>query len=143
MITDKLYLEAEESGITVLCGAELPLTKSLSAALPDGEMFIGIDDSAMSTRAEERVHLAHELGHCITGAMYNYRCPIKTRGRCERIADAYAIKKLVDEDELRRIIKERDGDISIWELSEHFDVTEDFMKMAVEFYFESNFSGDR
>ena len=75
--------------------------------------------------------------------MYNYRCPIKNRGRCERIADAYAIKKLVDEDELRRIIKERDGDISIWELSEHFDVTEDFMKMAVEFYFESNFSGDR
>ena len=68
MITDKLYLEAEESGITVLCGAELPLTKSLSAELPDGEMFIGIDDSAMSTRAEERVHLAHELGHCVTGS---------------------------------------------------------------------------
>lgn len=135
MISDKLYLEAEATGITVLCGADLPLTKSVSIAFQNGEMFIGIDDSAMRTRADERVHLAHELGHCVTGAMYSIRCPIFTRGRCERIANAYAIKKLVDEDELRQIIDERCGDISIWELSEHFDVTEDFMKKAVEFYF--------
>ena len=70
MISDKLYLEAEQSGITVLCGAELSLTKSVSVELPDGEMFIGIDDSVMRSRAEERVHLAHEIGHCVTGAMY-------------------------------------------------------------------------
>ena len=54
MISDKLYLEAEQSGITVLCGAELSLTKSVSVELPDGEMFIGIDDSVMRSRAEER-----------------------------------------------------------------------------------------
>ena len=136
MISDKLYLEAEQSGITVLCGAELPLTKSVSLALPDGAMFIGIDDSVMQSRAEERVHLAHELGHCVTGAMYNIRCPIMPRQRYERIADAYAIKKLVDEDERRRGIDEREGDISVWELSEWFDVTEDFMKKALAFYFK-------
>lgn len=138
MISDKLYLEAEQSGITVLCGAELPLTKSVSLALPDGAMFIGIDDSVMQSRAEERVHLAHELGHCVTGAMYNIRCPIMPRQRYERIADAYAIKKLVDEDELRRVIDEREGDISVWELSEWFDVTEDFMRKALAFYFKKN-----
>lgn len=138
MISDKLYLEAEQSGITVLCGAELPLTKSVSLALPDGAMFIGIDDSVMQSRAEERVHLAHELGHCVTGAMYNIRCPIMPRQRYERIADAYAIKKLVDEDELRRVIDEREGDISVWELSEWFDVTEDFMRKALTFYFKKN-----
>nr|DAQ85470.1 MAG TPA: IrrE protein [Caudoviricetes sp.] len=136
MISDKLYLEAEQSGITVLCGAELPLTKSVSLALPDGAMFIGIDDSVMQSRAEERVHLAHELGHCVTGAMYNIRCPIMPRQRYERIADAYAIKKLVDEDELRRVIDEREGDISVWELSEWFDVTEDFMRKAIGFYYK-------
>ena len=136
MISDKLYLEAEQSGITVLCGAELPLTKSVSLALPDGAMFIGIDDSVMQSRAEERVHLAHELGHCVTGAMYNIRCPIMPRQRYERIADAYAIKKLVVEDELRRVIDDREGDISVWELSEWFDVTEDFMRKALAFYFK-------
>lgn len=138
MISDKLYLEAEQSGITVLCGAELPLTKSVSLAMPDGAMFIGIDDSVMQSRAEERVHLAHELGHCVTGAMYNIRCPIMPRQRYERIADAYAIKKLVDEDELRRVIDEREGDISVWELSEWFDVTEEFMRKALAFYFKKN-----
>lgn len=135
MISDTLYLEAERSGITVICGADLPKTKSVSIEFPDGEQYIGIDDSAMRTRAEERVHLAHELGHCITGAMYNLYCPIFTRQRCERIADAYAIKKLVNEEELTRVIKKRCGDISIWELSEYFDVTEDFMRKAVEYYF--------
>lgn len=44
-------------------------------------------------------------------------------------------KKLVDEDELKRIIDEREGDISVWELSEWFDVTEKFMMKAVKFYF--------
>lgn len=44
MISDKLYLEAEQNGITVICGAKLPLTKSVS--VKDGEdMYIGIDDS--------------------------------------------------------------------------------------------------
>lgn len=60
------------------------------------------------------------------------------RQRYERIADAYAIKKLVDEDELRRVIDEREGDISVWELSEWFDVTEEFMKKALAFYFKKN-----
>ena len=134
MISDKLYLEAEKSGITVLCNVELPYAKSVSAELPDGAMFIGIDDSVMQSRAEERVHLAHELGHCVTGAMYNMNCPIMPRQRYEKVADAYAIKKLVDEDELRRVIDEREGDISVWELSEWFDVTEEFMNKALRFY---------
>lgn len=72
MISDKLYLEAEQNGITVICGAKLPLTKSVS--VKDGEdMYIGIDDSAMETHADERTHLAHEIGHCMTGAFYSIR----------------------------------------------------------------------
>ena len=30
------------------------------------------------------------------------------------------------------------GDISVWELSEWFDVTEDFMRKALTFYFKKN-----
>lgn len=135
MISDELYIEAEQAGIIVECGAHLPKTKSVSLKI-DKHMFIGIDDKATRTRAEERVHLAHELGHCMTGAFYSVRSPLNTRSRCERVANSYAIKKLIDEDELRKVIKERDGNISIWELSEHFTVTEDFMRKAVEYYFE-------
>ena len=135
MISDKLYLEAEQAGVMVYCGKGLQETKSISVS-SDGGMFIGIDDTVMRTRAEERVHLAHELGHCMTGAFYSVRSPLNTRSRCERIANNYAIKKLVDEDELRKVIKEYNGDISVWALADHFTVTEDFMRMALEYYFE-------
>ncbi len=134
MISDKLYTEAEKAGIMVYCGKGLQNTKSLSVQ-SDGDMFIGIDDTAMHTSAEERVHLAHELGHCMTGAFYSMYSPIDNRGYCERKANEYAIKKLVNEDELRKIIKSYNGEIGIWELAEHFDVTEDFMKKAVRYYF--------
>ncbi len=136
MISDKLYLEAEQAEIMVYCGKGLQETKSISVS-SDGDMFIGIDDSAMQTRAEERVHLAHELGHCVTGAFYSVRSPLNTRSRCERIANNYAIKKLVNEDELIKVIEENNGDISVWALAEHFTVTEDFMRMALEYYFDN------
>ncbi len=134
MISDKLYLEAEQAGIMIYCGKGLQNTKSLSVK-SEGDMFIGIDDTAMETSAEERVHLAHELGHCMTGAFYSIYSPIDNRGYMERIANNYAIKKLVDEDELIRVIKEYDGNIQPWELAEHFNVTEEFMHKALEYYF--------
>lgn len=136
MISDKLYLEAEKAGIIIDCTEKLKQVKSVSLKFDDGDMFIGIDDTAMNTRAEERVHLAHELGHCMTGAFYSVRSPLNTRSRCERIANNYAIKKLVDEDELIKVIEEYNGDISVWALADHFTVTEDFMRMALEYYFE-------
>ena len=135
MTSDKLYIEAEQAGIIIDCTVKLPKTKSVSLNI-DENMFIGIDDKIMETRAEERVHLAHELGHCMTGAFYSVRSPLNTRSRCERKANDYAIKKLIDEDELRKIIKEYNGEIGIWDLADHFNVTEYFMKKAVEYYFE-------
>ena len=36
---------------------------------------------------------------------------------------------------LRKIIKEYDGNILPWELAEFFNVTEDFMRKALEYYF--------
>ncbi len=135
MTSDKLYLEAERAGVIVDCSVKLPESKSMSLDI-DSNLFIGIDDRIMQSRAEERVHLAHELGHCMTGAFYSLYSPIDNRGYCERKANDYAIKKLIDEDELRKIIKEYNGEIGIWELAEHFDVTEDFMRKAVEYYFE-------
>lgn len=136
MISDNMYLEAEEAGIIVDCTVKLPKTKSVSLNIEEN-MFIGIDDKIMQNRAEERVHLAHELGHCMTGAFYSLYSPIDNRGYCERRANEYAIKKLVDEDELRKVIKSYGGDISVWALAEHFDVTEDFMRKAVDYYYGS------
>ncbi len=56
MISDKMYLEAEEAGVIIDCTVKLPETKSVSLNI-DEHMFIGIDDKVMQNRAEERVHL--------------------------------------------------------------------------------------
>ncbi len=136
MITDRLYDLADHDGIEVICGAKLSLNKSIS--VKDGEnLYIGIDDSAMTTSAEERVHLAHELGHCETGSFYNMYSPIDNRGKCEEKANEWAIHNLIPEEDLRSVIASRDGEISVWELSEHFDVTEPFMQKALTLYFKS------
>lgn len=133
MITDRLYSLAEEEGIEVYCGVNLPITKSVS--IHEGEQYyIGIDDSVMQSAADERVHLAHEIGHCQTGAFYSVYAAIDNRRWCENKANAWAIKKLIPKSKLKRILTARNGDISIWELAEHFTVTEDFMRIAIDYY---------
>ena len=67
METLKLYNLAEKSGITV-DRFSLPENGSVSL-LHDGKLYIALD-SNIKTNAEERVCLAHELGHCETLGFY-------------------------------------------------------------------------
>lgn len=71
------------------------------------------------------------MGHCETGAFYNEHS-LELRSRMEYRADKWAIKKLVPENELIEAFEE--GILEIWELAEHFGVTEEFMIKACEFY---------
>ncbi len=133
MRTDELYIRAEQCGISVICDVPLPETKSISADI-GGELYIGIDSRVMETSAEERVHLAHELGHCETGAFYSMYSPIDNRQWCENKANKKAYELLISRSELASLIKKSSGEIGMWELAEHFDVTEEFMRKAVECY---------
>lgn len=131
----ELYELAEASDIDVdwfLLGQE----QSLSVKLPDGATCIAIDPREMDTLATETVHLAHELGHCKTGAFYNRWAARDIRQKHEYRADKWAIKKLVPKDELLKAIKS--GHINIWDLAEYFSVTEDFMKKAMHWYTYGN-----
>lgn len=134
MKTDELYIRAEEDNIAIIYSVPLPKTKSISTTV-DGDMYIGIDQSIMNSSAEERVHLAHEIGHCETGAFYSLYSPIDNRQWCENKANKRAYELLISQDELIQLIEASCGEISIWELAEHFNVTEEFMRKAVEFYY--------
>ncbi len=85
------------------------------------------------------MHLAHELGHCETGAFYSLDSAAETRGRCENRANRWAIKTLVPADELLSALQ--GGITDLWALAEHFDVTEDFMSKAVDYYKNLIFRG--
>ena len=63
----ELYDLASRQNIAVL---RYPMKEvgSMSIMEPDGKCYIGVDDRVLDGGIQERMHLSHELGHCITVA---------------------------------------------------------------------------
>ena len=132
-----LYQIADNNGIEVY---SFPLSDNGSLCVMDGnEYYIGIDTELLQDTAQERVHLSHELGHCVTGAFYNRYSPYDIRARHEHTADRWAIKKLVPLHELKKAV--RAGYREVWELAEYFAVTCEFMRKAFEYYRDNAHGG--
>ena len=111
-----------------------PLAAAQAVAVKyGGQFFIGLDYAIAENSPEERIVLAHELGHIHTDAFYGMRAPEPVRKRAEMLAERWAVKQLVPKAELCSLLAQ--GKES-WELAEHFNVTEDFMRKACYFYFE-------
>ena len=83
------------------------------------------------------VTLAHELGHCETGAFYNRYAARDIRQKYENRANKWAYKKLVPQDELAEACLQ--GYREPWELAEYFGVTEDFLRGALKYYQERDY----
>lgn len=98
----------------------------------DNFCIIAIDPHKVKSAADLKVKSAHELGHCLTGSFYNADCPVVPRGRCERRATVWAVKNTVSLRRLRAAM--RDGATEVWELAEHFGVTEEFMVEVLKYY---------
>ncbi len=126
-----LYKIANDNMTVIEC-FNLPKTKSTSVMFSDGSTFIGIDPFEIDGFADERVHLAHELGHCVNGAFYNVYSDFDIRGRHEHKATAWAIRYLVPYSELQKLIQS--GTCEHWDLAEHFNVTNEFMHKALQYY---------
>lgn len=105
--------------------------RSMSIQTESGQCYIGIDSGHM-TKAEETVCKAHELGHCETGSFYNRYSPFDLISKHEYRADAWAIENLIDKSEIEAAFKQ--GITEIWDLAEHFEVTEDFMRKVCKYY---------
>lgn len=121
----------EENNI-VLDYCSLPINKSLSFEDRD-ERYIVMDESEM-TESEKKTHLAHELGHCMTGAFYRPYSPLETRSRCEYKANMWMIENLMPKHEVEAAFGM--GIVEVWELAEYFGVTEDTVRFACYEYFD-------
>lgn len=130
-----LYDYARKQNIEVI---RYPMKKngSMSIMLEDGACYIGIDGEVQDGGAQERVHMAHELGHCETGSFYNIYAAIDHRQRHENRADKWAVMQLIPVEDLDEAIAE--GCTELWELADRFGVTEDFVKKAVCYYVHGN-----
>ena len=135
MKTCELYQEASDDNIPVLL-LDIPENGSMCIQADGGQCFIGMDSSMIGDDAAHRVHLAHELGHCKTGAFYNRWAVRDVRQKYEHRADKWAIEKVIPETELDKAVA--DGCITIWDLADRFCVTEDFVRKAVCWYTYGN-----
>lgn len=130
-----LYDLAKQQNIEVI-QYPMSINGSMSIMLEDGSCYIGIDKSVQDGGVQERVHLSHEIGHCATGSFYNIHAAIDHRQRHENRADKWAIQQLITVDDLDEAIAQ--GYTEIWDLAEHFGVTEEFIKKAVCYYVHGN-----
>lgn len=126
----RLYNIAEDEGISVSFLA-LPETKGISLEL-NGDYHIALDSDSSKSPSEEKVILAHELGHCVSGGLYGISEDSLIRIRLEKKAARWAIERLVPLSELKNAIK--CGDEALSCLAERFGVTEEFMQKAIKHY---------
>lgn len=134
-----LYVLARQQNIEVI-ETNLPENGSLSIMDDSGNCYIGIDESVMDGGALEIVHMAHELGHCLTGSFYNRHTRFDVRQRHENRADKWAIRQTISVDDLDTAIAS--GYTEIWQLAEYFSVTEQFMRKAICLYVHGNVAAD-
>lgn len=116
----------------VLDYCRLPLNGSISFE-DRNDTYIIMDEGDM-TEAEKTVHLAHEIGHCMTGAFYHPYSPLETRSRCEYKANMWMIEHILPKERLEAVFAK--GITEVWELAEHFGVTEDVIRFACYEYFD-------
>lgn len=130
-----LYALAEQQNIPIY-RFPLPNTGSMSLMDEQGRCCIGMDERVRDGGPQERVHLSHELGHCVTGSFYNRYAAVDCRQRHENAANKWAIQILIPVDDLDQAVAE--GCTEVWELAERFGVTEDFVRKAVCLYVHGN-----
>ena len=121
-----LFDLAEELGTEVFYG-DIPQCKSIS--VPDN---ICLDFSLLCGGKEEHTRLAHELGHCATGAFYNRYSSCDMIERQEWKADKWAVHNIIPLEDIKTAVSR--GVDSLWELADYFDVTEEYVLKALEVY---------
>lgn len=131
-----LYEYADNENIAVE-RADLPKNKALSLRIGQKE-YINIDKTVADDSAEERTLLAHELGHCATGAFYDIGAAQIVRARCEHRAVKWALLRCVPKQELVKLLSSRYKD---YEIADYFGVTEKMIHIAYTYYFEYGIAG--
>ena len=135
MTVNELYALSAVEGIEVH-SVKCPKSKAIALNV-DEQKFIGIDRSVLKSEYDERLVLAHELGHLLTDSYYsNSNNPIHIK-RMEHRATKKAIEMLIPENELSRVLYEG---ITVFEISEHFSIPEDMVKKAMWIYYKKEIS---
>ncbi len=129
----ELYQELIENNILLAsgrynfdCGADATIICMA------GKYGFFLDIDKIRTVTDENMAVGHEWGHFVTGSTYLVGASDELADWCERKAHRAQINKLMPFDELKQAIIS--GKTYAFELAEHFDVTEEFVKDAISYY---------
>lgn len=131
MTLESLYDFADRNGIPIV---PFPLgsLEAMSYLSPSGDVFIGIDPDSIKSSQDEKLKLAHELGHCMKGAFYNVYATCDVWQKQENRANKWAYEHLVTKKDLSEAVE--NGFQEVWELSELFDVPPEIMARICHWY---------
>lgn len=127
----ELYTLLEQKGIathTIDC----PLSKAISLNF-NGTKFIGMDPSVLKNEYDERLVLAHEVGHALTDAYYTKRDNPVFVARMENRANKKTVEMLVPKNKLDAVLDEHS---TVYDLSQYFSVPEEIIKKAFWLYYK-------
>ncbi|MEG0913311.1 MAG: ImmA/IrrE family metallo-endopeptidase [Oscillospiraceae bacterium] len=125
-----LFEAALKSNIEIIYSSQ-PDNESVSIQ-GDKACYIAVDYALMWNVSKERVHIAHEIGHCVTGSFYNIYSPLDRRTKHEERANRWAIEKLMPLTDLRAALS--CGNTEPWELADYFCVTCEFVELALNYW---------
>lgn len=106
--------------------------KALSIMDEDGDCYIALNIYDLMDEREEAAVLAHDLGHCMTGAFYNRYSRLNVISQKEYRANRWAVHNLLPYSDLQEAF--RKGICDPWELAEYFEMTEEFIRLALKIY---------
>lgn len=128
--TETLYDTIETAQIHL---EHFPLQTTPSLCIDaGGDYYIALDPAVQHNEALHRVVLAHETGHCMTGAFYNQYSTLDLVGKQEQKADRWAVTTLLPWADLSDYLAHNDREV--WEIAEAFGVTAEFVCRALEIY---------
>lgn len=130
MELDELYKIASEQNVKVMDFA-LPQNTAVTIELCDG-CFVGVNPDVFTSKRAEKVVIAHELAHVVTGSLYSIDCNSIERLKKEAKAEKWTVEKLVPLEKLKMAVD--DGYTDAYSLAEYFEVPEDFMVKALLYY---------
>lgn len=131
MTVESLYVFADENNIPVI---PFPLgdLEAMSYMDGSGHSYIGIDPERISSKQDEKLKLAHELGHAMQGAYYNVYATCDVWQKQENKADRWAFEHLVTEKEINEAVDR--GFVENWQLAELFDLPPKTMARICHYY---------
>ncbi len=129
MQLQELYRYLDAHNIQLEC---YPLSQLTAMSMKwGGRCYIALDSSKHLSQTEERVILAHEIGHCMTDSFYQVESSMMV-GKAEHHADRFAVQLLMPWQQVQQAFES--GVTELWQLADAFSVPQWFAQKALSLY---------